>query len=237
MDKWQYHSHQTGFVHDNIKSSKKFFLFWDLYFGPRNQYCIDIYVMTSCGTLLCRQLWCDTARHVVCYYDDMNSVEWNMASSNPVIRDLPKHYGKKGLDVFAAANDIEGEGTVDDRTARKWFRRFKFGEANIEDKPWSGGTFINHWWWSSASSCWKQSESLHLSAHHGPSQSTIVRRSDSASVSLDMTPEPPTPASPETLLMSLNPTAKPEELLTRPYSQDADQGQLSNARSDQSPSS
>ena len=57
-------------------------------------------------------------------------------SENFEIRVLLRFCWKKGLSAAAAAREIcevEGEGTVSERTAQKWFKRFNEGRTELED--------------------------------------------------------------------------------------------------------
>jgi hypothetical protein len=51
------------------------------------------------------------------------------------VRILLRHYWKQSHKAAAAAKDIcdvEGEGTVNERTAPRWFRRFASGSLSLE---------------------------------------------------------------------------------------------------------
>lgn len=64
-----------------------------------------------------------------------------MVSDESYMRALLLHYFKKRLSAAAAVKEIcavEGEDAVKDDKARFWFRRFKLGDTDLEDKPRSG---------------------------------------------------------------------------------------------------
>lgn len=61
------------------------------------------------------------------------------------IRVLLLHYWKKGLSAAGTTKeicDVEGQGTVSERTARFWFHRFNEGDTSLEDKKRSGRPMV-----------------------------------------------------------------------------------------------
>jgi len=62
-------------------------------------------------------------------------------SDNIVIRILLRHYWKKSYSAARATREIcevEGDSFVSERTAQKWFKRFKEGETDVKDKQRCG---------------------------------------------------------------------------------------------------
>ncbi|XP_054706992.1 uncharacterized protein LOC129216802 [Uloborus diversus] len=61
-----------------------------------------------------------------------------MADDKLAIRVILSFFWKKGLSAGAAAkeiNDVEVPGSVNERTAQHWFKRFKEGDTTFEEKP------------------------------------------------------------------------------------------------------
>jgi transposase len=56
------------------------------------------------------------------------------------VRVLLRRYGKQNYKAAAEAKkcDIEGEGTVNERTAQQWFKRFASGNLSLEDEQRPG---------------------------------------------------------------------------------------------------
>jgi histone-lysine N-methyltransferase SETMAR len=64
-----------------------------------------------------------------------------MVSETIEIRIILRHYFKKGFSAAKAAReicDVEGEDSMPERTAQRWYQRFKAGDMSLEDKPRSG---------------------------------------------------------------------------------------------------
>lgn len=64
-----------------------------------------------------------------------------MVSEEIYKRALLLHYYRRKLKAAAAAREIcavEGDGAMKEDTARWWFRRFKLGDFDLEDKPRTG---------------------------------------------------------------------------------------------------
>jgi len=102
-----------------------------------------------------------------------------MLEEKVYIRALLLHYWKKGLSAAAASKEIcavEGEDTIAERTAQKWFKRFKNHDMDIEDNPRSGRpTIVDHEQLQAAVEENPGSSTQELADELGPSQSTIWR--------------------------------------------------------------
>lgn len=102
-----------------------------------------------------------------------------MADHKLAIRVILRFLWKKGLNARAAAkeiNDVEGTGSVNERTAQNWFKRFKEGDTTLQEKPRSGRpSVVDNEVLLEAIQHQPSSSTRALSAELGPSQSTINR--------------------------------------------------------------
>jgi transposase len=95
------------------------------------------------------------------------------------VRVLFRHFWKRNYKAAAAANkicDIEGEGTVNERTAQQWFKGFASGKLSLEDEERPGRPRI----WDSEATEEAAEQHPSTSTHRlsdtlGPSKSTIHR--------------------------------------------------------------
>mgnify|MGYP003623552136 FL=1 len=107
------------------------------------------------------------------------SVWWKMALSKEDVRVLLRHYFKKGLNASATAREIcavEGEGTINERDARRWFRRFRSGDMSLQNRPRTGRPLTtNTEALVNAVELNPQASTRVLATEVGASQSSIVR--------------------------------------------------------------